>query len=86
MHEFDSLITLLLDEEDYIVEDTVEEYDDMVEREPQTVNGRTEKVKIIGNLIGLLENLDNEASCMIAYIVRCSFIEVYKDPSTYRRA
>lgn len=63
MHEFDSLVTLLIKERDYVVEDTVEEYDDMVDREPQTVNGVTERVKVIGNVVGLMENLDNEV-CM----------------------
>lgn len=64
MREFDSLISVLLEQPDYLVEDTVEEYDDMIEREPQVVNGKTQKVKIIGNVVGLMENLDNEViSC-----------------------
>ena len=62
MRELDALITLLLEEEHYIVEETVEEYDDMVDREPQMVNGTTQRVRVIGSLIGLLENLDNEVS------------------------
>lgn len=65
MHEFDALITLLLEEANYMVEETVEEYDDMVEREPQIVNGTTQRVRVIGSLIGLMENLDNEASPVI---------------------
>lgn len=55
--EFNQLLAILLAEKDYIVQDNVEEYDDMVERTPETEGGR---VKVAGNLISLLENLDNE--------------------------
>jgi len=88
LHEFDSLISLLLAEEDYVVEDTVvEEHDDMVEREPQAVNGKTQKVKVIGNLIGLLENLDNEVKSSSNFEnsdLIC--FAVYQNPATHRRA
>ncbi|WWC65606.1 eukaryotic translation initiation factor 3 subunit C [Kwoniella dejecticola CBS 10117] len=60
LNELDQLITLLLDNPDYVVQETVGEYDDLVEREPQTVNGKTEKVAVAGSLISLLESLDNE--------------------------
>ncbi|OCF43476.1 eukaryotic translation initiation factor 3 subunit C [Kwoniella heveanensis CBS 569] len=58
--ELDQLVALLLENPDYVVQETVAEYDDLVEREPQTVNGRTEKVTVAGSLISLLESLDNE--------------------------
>jgi translation initiation factor 3 subunit C len=61
--ELSALISLLLSERDYVVQEVVEEYDDMVDREPEVKNGKTEKVKIAGGLIGLVENLDNEVSC-----------------------
>lgn len=65
MHELDSLIDLLLEHDDYVVEETVEEYDDMVERETQVVNGQRQRVKVIGSVIGLVENLDNEVSRLV---------------------
>jgi translation initiation factor 3 subunit C len=58
----DQLFQLLLDNPDYIVEENVEEYDDLAEREPETVDGQAKRVKVSGNLISLLENLDNEVS------------------------
>jgi translation initiation factor 3 subunit C len=58
--ELSALISLLLRESDYVVQEVVEEYDDMVEREPEVKDGKTERVKIAGGLIGLVENLDNE--------------------------
>ena len=60
--ELDALVTLLLNEPDYIVQDQVEEYDDMVDREPEVVDGKKQRVKVSGNLVGLVENLDNEVS------------------------
>jgi translation initiation factor 3 subunit C len=60
--EMDQLFQLLLDNPDYIVEENVEEYDDLAEREPETVDGQAKRVKVSGNLISLLENLDNEVS------------------------
>lgn len=60
--ELDELITLLLKEKDFVVQDVVEEYDDMIDREPEEVDGKTQRVKIAGNIIGLVENLDNEVS------------------------
>jgi translation initiation factor 3 subunit C len=42
------------------VEETVEDYDDLAEREPETVDGKAKRVKVAGNLISLVENLDNE--------------------------
>lgn len=57
LKEFDQLVTLLLKEQDYTVKDQVPEYDDMAERTPQTEGGR---VAVAGNLVSLLENLDNE--------------------------
>ncbi|ORX37992.1 eukaryotic translation initiation factor 3 subunit 8 N-terminus-domain-containing protein [Kockovaella imperatae] len=58
--ELQALITLLLNEKDYVVQDTVEEYDDTVEREPEIKDGKTQRLGVRGNLIGMLENLDNE--------------------------
>ncbi|WRT69433.1 eukaryotic translation initiation factor 3 subunit C [Kwoniella shivajii] len=58
--ELDQLITLLLQNEDYVVQETVGEYDDLVEREPTAVNGKKERVAVAGSLISLLESLDNE--------------------------
>lgn len=60
--ELDELITLLLAEPDYVVQDNVEEYDDMAEREPEVKDGKTQKVKVAGSVVGLVENLDNEVS------------------------
>ena len=58
--ELDALISLLIEQPDYVIQDVVEEYDDMVEREPQVVDGKTQRVKVAGSVIGLVENLDNE--------------------------
>lgn len=60
--ELDALLSLLLENPDYIVQDAVEEYDDMVEREPEEVNGKVQPVRIAGSIVGLVENLDNEVS------------------------
>ncbi|WWC93074.1 eukaryotic translation initiation factor 3 subunit C [Kwoniella dendrophila CBS 6074] len=60
LNELHQLVTLLLDNPDYVVQETVGEYDDLVEREPQTVNGKKERVAVAGSLISLLESLDNE--------------------------
>ncbi|WWC73444.1 eukaryotic translation initiation factor 3 subunit C [Kwoniella pini CBS 10737] len=60
LNELDQLVTLLLDNPDYVVQETVGEYDDLVEREPQVVNGKKERVAVAGSLISLLESLDNE--------------------------
>ncbi|WVQ66549.1 eukaryotic translation initiation factor 3 subunit C [Kwoniella botswanensis] len=60
LNELDQLVTLLLDNPDYVVQETVGEYDDLVEREPQVVNGKKERVTVAGSLISLLESLDNE--------------------------
>jgi translation initiation factor 3 subunit C len=57
LHEYDQLITILLENKDYVVKGEVEEYDDMEERTPQSEKGR---VAIRGNVVSLLENLDNE--------------------------
>lgn len=57
LKEFDQLVSLLLKEKDYTVKDQVPEYDDQKERTPQTEGGR---VEVAGNLVSLLENLDNE--------------------------
>lgn len=57
LHEYDQLVTILLENKDYIVKDNVEEYDDLEERTPQSSGGR---VAVAGNLVSLLENLDNE--------------------------
>lgn len=56
LHEYDQLISLLLDNKDYIVQDNVEEYNELEERTP--VGGK--RVAVGGNLVSLLENLDNE--------------------------
>ncbi|WVR08286.1 eukaryotic translation initiation factor 3 subunit C [Kwoniella sp. DSM 27419] len=58
--ELDQLVSLLIEHSDYVVQETVAEYDDLVEREPRTVNGKVEKVAVAGSLISLLESLDNE--------------------------
>ncbi|KAK8849451.1 eukaryotic translation initiation factor 3 subunit C [Kwoniella newhampshirensis] len=60
LHELDQLISLLISNPDYVVQETVGEYDDTVEREPVTKNGKTERVAVAGSLISLLESLDNE--------------------------
>lgn len=62
MHEMEQLVTILLEEPDYVVTENPGEYDDMVEREPKEVDGKKERVAIAGNVISLLENLDNEVS------------------------
>lgn len=59
--ELDELVSLLLAERDYVVQDVVEEYDDQVEREPETgADGKVKRVKVAGSIVGLVENLDNE--------------------------
>ncbi|WVQ75178.1 eukaryotic translation initiation factor 3 subunit C [Cryptococcus sp. DSM 104548] len=60
LQEFDQLVAILLEEPDYIVQETVTEYDDLVERTPEVKDGKKEKVVIAGSLISLLESLDNE--------------------------
>ncbi|EIW71751.1 hypothetical protein TREMEDRAFT_43048 [Tremella mesenterica DSM 1558] len=58
--EYDDLISLLLKESDYMVAEVVPEYDDMVDREPEEVDGQKQRVIVAGSLIGTLEGLDNE--------------------------
>ncbi|KAK4683847.1 translation initiation factor 3 subunit C, partial [Tremellales sp. Uapishka_1] len=62
LHELDSLLQILLDDSDYVVQDQVEDHeDDDVERTPTVdASGKKERVRIAGGLISLLENLDNE--------------------------
>lgn len=55
-------MSILIREPGYVVQETVAEYDDMVEREPEEVDGKTVKVEIAGNIISLVENIDNEVS------------------------
>lgn len=62
LKELDLLISILLKEPGYVVQEVVAEYDDMVEREPEEKDGKTVRVEIAGNLISLVENLDNEVS------------------------
>lgn len=83
MHELDRLITLLLEERDFVVEQTVEEYDDMVEREPQVVNGQTQRLKVTGSLIGLVENLDNEVSQHESSEKHLTASPVYENATTH---
>lgn len=60
MQEFDQLISILIAEPDYLVQEIVGEYDDLVERAPEVVDGKKQKVLIAGSLISLLESLDSE--------------------------
>ncbi|AFR95378.1 eukaryotic translation initiation factor 3 subunit C [Cryptococcus neoformans C23] len=60
LQEFDQLISILIAEPDYLVQETVGEYDDLVERTPEVVDGKKQKVLIAGSLISLLESLDSE--------------------------
>ncbi|WWD20075.1 eukaryotic translation initiation factor 3 subunit C [Kwoniella shandongensis] len=62
LHELDQLVSLLLSNPDYVVQETVADFDgdELAEREPKTVNGKTERVAVAGSLISLLESLDNE--------------------------
>ena len=60
LHEFDALLTLLLKDPDYMVTETVQEYDELAEREPEVVNGQKQRVEVAGSLAGILENIDNE--------------------------
>jgi translation initiation factor 3 subunit C len=57
LKEFEQLVSLLLEHKEYVVKDNVEEYDDLVERVPEKAGDR---VAVTGNLVSLLENLDNE--------------------------
>ena len=83
--ELDELISLLLEQPDYIVQDQVEEYDDLVEREPEVKDGKTQRVTIGGSLIGLIENLDNEVSSQSRVEkVKADNAVVHQDPATYR--
>lgn len=60
LQEFDQLISILIAEPDYLVQEIVGEYDDLVERTPEVVDGKKQKVLIAGSLISLLESLDSE--------------------------
>jgi len=63
LKETNELITMLLgpNKNDYIVIETVDEYDDMVERVPgQGEEKAGERVKVRGSIISFVENLDNE--------------------------
>jgi translation initiation factor 3 subunit C len=58
--EYDQLVSLLLDNRGYVIQDVLsEEYNDMEEREPSKAGDR---VALPGSLIGIFENIDNEAS------------------------
>lgn len=57
LKEYDQLISILLSTDDYVIKESVDEYDDMVERTRESEGGR---VAVPGNLISLLETLDNE--------------------------
>ena len=58
--EYDDLISLLLANRGYVIQEVMtEEFKDMEEREPATSNDR---VAIPGSLIGVFENIDNEVS------------------------
>ena len=81
----DQLISLLLENPNYIVQETVEEYDDMVEREPEVVDGKTKRVAIAGNLVSLVENLDNEVNLLDRLLLPKLIRAVHKDSATYRR-
>lgn len=63
VHELDALVSMLLGEQKdaYVVVDTVDEYDDMVERVPgQGEEKAGQRVKVRGNIITFVESLDNE--------------------------
>ena len=87
--ELDELISLLLAEPDYIVTDLVEEYDDMAEREPEAKDGKTQKVKVAGSVVGLVENLDNEVSlarCLESGRLTCSSSRLFNTLTPMTRA
>ena len=60
--ELDQLVTLLIENGHYVVQEQVDEYDDMVEREPQMVKGVQQRVQIAGNVVTMVESLDSEVS------------------------
>ncbi|WVN86973.1 eukaryotic translation initiation factor 3 subunit C [Cryptococcus depauperatus CBS 7841] len=60
LKEYNQLVSLLLKEPDYIVQETVTDYDDLAERAPEVVDGKIQKVVVAGSIISLLESLDNE--------------------------
>jgi translation initiation factor 3 subunit C len=63
LKETNELITMLLgpNKNEYIVVETVDEYDDMIERVPgQGEEKAGERVKVRGSIISFVENLDNE--------------------------
>lgn len=65
LKETNELISMMLGEQksNYIVVETVDEYDDMVERAPgQGDEKEGERVKVRGSIISFVENLDNEVS------------------------
>ncbi len=67
LSETNELITMMLGEQknDYIVTETVDEYDDMVERAPgQGDENAGDRVKVRGSIISFVENLDNEVSSL----------------------
>lgn len=62
--EYDQLVSLLLDNRGYVIQEVLsEEYNDMEEREPSKAGDR---VALPGSLIGIFENIDNEASPLSA--------------------
>jgi translation initiation factor 3 subunit C len=79
MKELDLLLSLLINEPGYVVKEVVAEYDDMVEREPE--DGK--QVEIAGNLISLVENIDNEVGD--SSFPRRELMIVHKNTATYRR-
>lgn len=63
LKETNELISMMLGEQksNYIVVESVDEYDDMVERAPgQGDEKEGERVKVRGSIISFVENLDNE--------------------------
>lgn len=83
--ELDELVSLLLAEKDYVVQDQVEEYDDLAEREPEKgEDGKVKRVKVVGSIVGLVENLDNEVSSTKPSLRFLLTPAVHQDIATHR--
>lgn len=64
--EFDQLVSLLLDNKGYVIQEVLsEDYNDMEEREPSQAGDR---VALPGSLIGIFENIDNEVGCKFDHL------------------
>lgn len=66
LKDLDLLFSILIKEPGYVVREVVEEYEPLDERSPEIKDGKiVKRVDISGNLISLVENVDNEVSSFV---------------------